>query len=212
MTTMILVRHGESEANLGCYYAGHLDAALTEKGLLQAKCTAKYIKENYKVDKVYASDLRRAFVTGKTIADVFGLDVTVDSCLREIDAGEWDGVLFEELKEKSADYRFYLKDIGNSKCTGGESVAELQQRISKVMNKIAAENDGKVVVVATHATPIRTMQCLWSGKSLDDMKNIPWVANASVTVASYDNGKWTLVAVGESAHLKDLLTKLPENV
>ncbi len=211
MTTLILVRHGESEANLGNYYAGHLDALLTERGFAQAKLTAKYIKENYKVDKVYASDLKRAYATGQAIANAFGVEITSDSNLREIDAGEWDGVAFDELINSNEDYRFYLEDIGNSKCTGGESVAQLQQRVSEAMNKIVAENDGKTVVVATHATPIRTMQCLWEGKTLDDMKNIPWVANASVTVAEYENGKWKLVKAGESSHLKELMTVLPDN-
>ena len=60
-----MVRHGESEANRNEIFAGHFNADLEDKGLLQAQKTAEYIKENYKVDKVYSSDLKRAFKTGK---------------------------------------------------------------------------------------------------------------------------------------------------
>ena len=54
MTTVLLVRHGESEANRNEIFAGQLDAPLQNKGVEQAKLTAKFIKENYNVDKVYA--------------------------------------------------------------------------------------------------------------------------------------------------------------
>ena len=59
MTTLLLIRHGQSEANKLGVFAGHFDAPLLPLGIEQAKKTAAYIAENYKVDKVYASDLKR---------------------------------------------------------------------------------------------------------------------------------------------------------
>ena len=52
MTTLLLVRHGESEANRSGIFAGNLDADLQDRGLVQAKRSAEYIAENYKVDAV----------------------------------------------------------------------------------------------------------------------------------------------------------------
>ena len=52
MTTLILIRHGESEANRNNVFAGHINPDLQNKGLKQAERTAKYITENYKVDKI----------------------------------------------------------------------------------------------------------------------------------------------------------------
>ena len=80
------------------------------------------------------------------------------------------------------------------------------------LERIAAENDGRTVVVATHALPVRVFQCFVQGIPACNMKDVPWVSNASVTEATFENGKFTLVAVGMDAHLADLKTSLPANV
>lgn len=215
MTTFLMIRHGESEANRGRVFAGHMDAALQDRGLEQAKRTAEYIVRTYCVDAVYASDLRRAYDTGKCVAELLGLPVIADRDLREIDAGEWEGVKFDELvKRFPEDYGVWLHDIGHARCTGGESVAHLGERVRGALLRMAAENDGKTVVVATHATPIRVMQCLVQARELARMKDIPWVSNASVSVLTYDQktGEWAFSLVSEDAHLGDMRTTFAKNV
>ncbi|MBQ2702221.1 MAG: histidine phosphatase family protein [Clostridia bacterium] len=123
MTTLILVRHGESAANgKGCF-AGQLDIPLSERGREQAVRTADYIAKTYSVDKIYSSDLSRAYDTAKPIAKAFGLEIIKDKNLREICSGDWQGLSFDELQEKYADsYGVWLKDIGNAVCPNGETV------------------------------------------------------------------------------------------
>lgn len=212
MTTLILVRHGQSMANLEKIYAGHTDYDLSPTGHAQTEKTAEYILENYKVDKIYSSDLKRAYNTAKKVADKIGMEIITDKNLREIYAGNWEDVPFDELVQKySDDYSVWLDDIGNSVCTGGESVKQLAERILKKLTEIATENDGKTVLVTFHATPIRTMQCLWSGKTLDEMKDVPWVSNASVTVVEYKDSNFELKLIGEDSHLSGMQTELPSN-
>ena len=213
MTKFLLIRHGHSMANLERVFAGHTDAQLSPIGEKQVKRTAEYIAENYKVDKIYASDLKRAYNTGKVLGDMCGIDVIPDERLREIYAGEWENLHFDYLLETFCeDYGTWKNDIGNARCTGGESVQELSERISTELTKIAEENPDKTVAIATHATPIRCMQCLWQGMSFDEMKNIPWATNASVTEAVYENGKFRLVYLSYDEHLQDIATALPKNV
>ena len=214
MTTLIFVRHGESEANRRDIFAGHLDIDLEENGLKQAEKTALYIKENYCISKVYASDLKRAFRTGKCIADLCGVEIVKNENLREISAGEWEGVSFSKLHEEyNREFGIWCDDIGNSACNGGESVKELAERILVQVEKIARENDGKEVVIATHATPVRVMQCIASGMPISDMKKIPWTSNASVTEIEFDeHGKFNLIKASIDGHLKELKTLLPDNV
>ena len=213
MTTVILIRHGESEANREDIFAGHLNVDLMPKGVEQAQKTAQYIVENYTVDKIYASDLKRAYKTGKTLADKLGMEIIADKRFREIDAGEWDGIKFNELGDKYAEeFRIWRDDIANAKCTGGESVEDLRKRVFGAATEVAENNDGKTVVIATHATPIRVMQTYVQMGSLEKMNDIPWVSNASVSVFEYDNGKWTCKAVSMDKHLGDLVTVLPDNV
>ena len=213
MTTLILVRHGESTANRQRIFAGHYDAELQDRGLEQAKKTAEYLVKNYKIDKVYASDLKRAYATGKCTADLAGVEIVPDEDLREIRAGKWDGMKFDDIVTTYPDdYGIWMNDIGKARATDGESVAELCKRVMKKLTEIAMENDDKTVVVATHATPIRVIQSTIQTGGLDEMKNIPWVSNASVSVLEYDNGKWKFKLISEDKHLGELSTSLPKSV
>lgn len=213
MTRFILVRHGQSEANVAEVFAGHLDAKLTEHGHAQARATANYIAQHYHVDAVVASDLHRAYHTGKAVADLFGLPITPDKSLREIYEGKWSGLRFLDLPSKyPEDFALWLSDIGHSRCTDGESTEELLARIKGALVRIAGEHDGETVVIATHATPIRVMQTFVETGSLDAMQNVPWVTNASVSVLAYDNGAWHFDLISYDAHLGDLRTAPPRNV
>lgn len=212
MTKLILIRHGESEANAEGVFAGQINPDLEQKGLDQASLTAKYVADNYKVDKIYSSDLQRAYKTALCLADITGLEVEKNQNLREIFAGDWEGLTFDQLQEKyPEEYGVWLNHIGKARCTGGESVAELGNRVMDALTKIAQSNAGKTVAVATHATPIRAMQSLVETGGLDEMENIPWVSNASVSVFEYD-GEWKIVSLSVDSHLAELKTVLPKNV
>lgn len=213
MTKLLMVRHGQSEANSLGIFAGNYDIELTELGHRQAQCTAEFIADNYTVDRVYASDLKRAFKTAEYIAEKFGLDVIPDKNFREISAGKWEGEKFDVITEKySDDYNKWLTDIGNAGCTDGETVKELAKRVCDELKKVAEDNVGKTVVIGTHATPVRITQCLFGGYTLDEMKDIPWVSNASVTELNYEEGKLVLVGVGMDGHLNKYKSELPANV
>ena len=213
MVRIILQRHGQSRANETSVFAGHLDVELTETGKKQAEISADYIVQNYKIDKIYSSDLKRAYDTAQAVAGRICKDVTAKKELREIFAGEWDGQLFDDLQVKyKADYAVWLSDIGKAECTGGETVKQFSERIISAITDIAKENDGKTVLIAIHATPIRVMQCVCKNLPIEDMKKVPWVTNASVTVINYDNGKWSMELESYDEHIGELKTKLQANV
>ena len=95
-------------------------------------------------------------------------------------------------------------NLGRVVCLGGESIEYLQKRASEALIRIAEENEGKTVVVAVHATLIRAVQCLFEGKTLDQMNEVPWVPNASITTLGYENGRMYVISGGRSDHLGDL--------
>lgn len=212
MTRLIFVRHGESESNLGKYFTGYTNVALTDRGRAQAACAAKALKD-VPIDAAYASDLVRAYETGEIIAREHGLKVTPSSKLREINAGEWEGVLFTELDRLfHDDYQAWNNDMANCRCTGGESIRELAVRIRTECEAIARRENGKTVLIATHATPIRLMQLVWQGLDIEDIGKITWVMNASISVVDFEDGKWTPVVIGEASHLGDMKTELPKDI
>lgn len=89
---------------------------------------------------------------------------------------------------------------------------ELAQRVMDEITRIAVENDGKTVMLATHATPIRAIQSLVQTGGLEEMKDILWVSNASVSILEYSGGKWSFKCVSEDEHLGELRTTLPKSV
>ena len=213
MTKLLLVRHGESEANLIKAFAGHYNAKLTDLGRLQAKAAAERIKKEYNITKVYASDLSRAFDTGKAIAEASGVPIVPNSSLREIMAGKWEGRLIDELLvEFEKDYGLWRTDIGNATCTDGEAVTDLLKRVIKALEDIAKAHSGEEIAIATHATPIRATQSFVEKGSLCEMKNVPWTLNASISVLEYEDGKWSFSLISSDDHLENIKSLIPANV
>ena len=133
--------------------------------------------------------------------------------MREIRAGKWEGVQFDEIcKNYPEDYQIWRENIGHARCTGGESTEELCQRVMAELCRIAAENDGKTVAIATHATPIRVSQCFIAHGSIEKMQDVPWSTNASITIYRYCDGKWSIVGTSIDEHLAGSQTALPPNV
>lgn len=213
MVRIILERHGQSYANEKGFFAGQLDVELTETGEKQAELSAQYIINNYKIDKIYSSDLKRAYNTAKVVADKLDMEVIPSKKLREINAGKWDGKTFDNLEVIFAEeYGVWLSDIGRAKCPDGETVIQFSQRIISAITEIAKENEGKTVLIGIHATPIRVMQCVCKNVPIEDMKTVPWVTNASITVINYDNGKWFIELESYDEHIGEFKTKLQANV
>ncbi len=213
MTTMIFVRHGQSMGNLQNEFLGHTDLDLSELGYQQAERTGAYIAENFLVDKIYASDLIRAYHTAEAAAKRLQLPIIKEPKLREIYAGDWEKKTFTELEtEYPKEYQVWLSDIGNAKCTNGETVKDLQRRVLPCVKKIAEKNDGKTLLIATHATVLRVLECAWRGVKLEEMKNFPWVRNASVSIVTYEDGNWTIQKIGDDSFLKELASGFPANV
>ncbi len=213
MTTVILVRHGESEANIQGVFAGHYNIPLTEKGHAQAEATARFLSQ-YPIDKIYASDLRRAYCTAEHIAAKKDLPVISEPGLREINGGKWEAVPFRALAERfPEDYAHWCSNLAACRCPGGESIAELQSRIRHTIEMLVAQNPGKMICLATHATPIRVMKCIWEGWSLSEIANIPWVSNASVSIVEYrERGAFRILCYGADSHLEGSRTALPDEI
>lgn len=211
MTTVLLVRHGESEANKDNVFAGcKLNPNLTEKGFRQAELYAEYAVKNYKIDKVYSSNLLRAYNTGKACADLLGFDVIVDEGVREIYGGEWEGMTLDEIKEKyPEEFRVWCRDISACRCTGGESVEEMSLRVVGALTRLARENEGKTILVATHYTPVRAMQAYAVKGDFREMQSFDHIPNTSITELYFDGGKWSVGEINICSYLNGLVGHIP---
>lgn len=212
-TILIFIRHGESEGNKNSRFNGNLDLLLTDRGREQAQKTAEYL-DKYKIDKVYASDLKRALETAEIIAKRQNLDVIKDKNLREIFGGDFEGQIYEDLRTKfPAEFGMWLNDLGNCRCPNGESIRELLHRFNKRIKEIAQENSDNTILIGTHAMPIRVMSTVWSKKDITEIRDFDFVRNASVTVVDYSDIENPIVLEYDVAeHLGELATELPKDV
>ena len=208
MVRFIIVRHGYSEANKAKRFAGQSDVPLDAVGLAQARSTANYIRNTYKVDRIYASDLSRAYETVRPLAEALGMEAIRRRDLREVDVGIWQGMLIEDVKNKYTEgYESYKANPGLYRFEGGESYVEACARAENAFAEIAKDNDGKTVVIGTHGGIVRAIRMAWNGIPPERMGEIPHVPNASVTVADYENGTVTWQTVGYDDHLEDKTTE-----
>lgn len=212
-TTLIFVRHGQSTANLACVFTGHSDFPLTDLGMRQAENTARFL-EQYPIEKIYSSDLMRSMQTAEPTARHFGLSVIPDREMREIFAGEWEGKRFDALLEEYGDrYAAWIHDCGRAHPNGGESVAELGERIYRETDRILNENCGKCVAIFSHATPIRLLNARWQNIPVEELAKVSFAPNASVTVVEYDeDGTFTLKLSGYDKHQGELSTSLAKGM
>ena len=207
MTRIIIVRHGQSEANLAHLFAAHTDAKLTEIGRAQAEALAEQLTKTEKIDAVYASDLSRATDTVAPTAARFGLTVIPDEKLREIRAGDWENLPFGELRVNPAyseDYRMWAEDTANCRCTGGESVRELYDRVVTEVLEIARRHDGGTVLIGTHWTPVAAVISHTMCGSADCVSQKLNPINAALQIFRYEDGKLTLEVSNFDEHLKNV--------
>lgn len=213
MTTFLIIRHGYSKSNEHGYFTGQTDVQLSTLGIEQANQTARYLYENFKIDLLYSSPLQRAFNTALPISNLFNLPILIENDLKEINGGDWEEKTPEQILELyKDDYTLWLNNIGIARCTTGECMEEVQFRASNALKKLASEHDGKTIAITTHAGVIRALQCLWQKLPLTEMKNIPWVENASVSIIIYNQEEFIVKDIGKTNHLQTQKTNLPNNM
>lgn len=155
---LYLVRHGETTWNAGLKFQGHTDVPLSQRGIEQAESLARRLN-NRKFTAFYASDLTRAIKTAEIIAAPHGLTVESFPALREVNFGSWEGLTFQEIKERFTELAQRWWDNPKDTSTPeGETLTELTLRVNGAVRWIVERHlNGQEVVVVSHGGPIRTI-------------------------------------------------------
>lgn len=150
VTSLLLVRHGQSEWNAEGRWQGQADPPLSALGEAQAIAAAERLDG---IDAVWASDLVRAARTAELIAAELEVDVVLDERWRERHAGEWQGHTRDEIEGA---WPGYLAD--GRRPPGWESDADVVERAVDACRAIAATHPAAGVVVVTHGGVVRTLE------------------------------------------------------
>ena len=208
MVRFLIIRHGYSKSNKEKKFTGQMDVGLDTVGFIQAEDTGQYVSEKYHIDKIYSSDLCRAYETAIPLAKRVNLPIITRTDLREADVGIWQGMLIEDVRKKyPEEFEKYRVNPGETPFPGGESYGDLMVRAEKALREIAMENEGKTVAIVTHGGVIRALWCAWNGDSVANIKNIHHVDNASVTEVEFENDSIKFIITGYSDHLTEKVTE-----
>jgi len=203
-TTLVLVRHGRTAFTEQGRLSGRggVDPQLSPAGRSDAAGVAALIAGLAEpAQVVVCSPLARTRQTAAAIAAATGLGVQVRADWVEIGFGDWDGLTPAELAERWPDQLRAWQGSSTVAPPGGESLDELVARIRVARAALVAEHPGRVVVVVTHATPVRVAVA----EAMDAGPAALWrtrIDPASVTVLRFwsDDGA-EVVTVNTTAHL-----------
>ena len=184
--TLIVWRHGETDHNAGGIWQGQLDTALSDKGREQAQSAAAALAA-YSPSVIVSSDLQRAADTARTLASRVGLEVRYDERLREIHAGQWQGMTAGDVAEQFPEAQAALAagdDIQRG--VDGESLGQVAERTRAAVDELLADlAPGHCAVLATHGVSGRAVVASLVG--LD--QHLAWQS-----IAGLHNCHWAMLS------------------
>ena len=193
---LIVWRHGQTDHNASGIWQGQLDTHLSEVGREQARTAAAALAA-YRPDVIVASDLQRAAETGRTLAELVGLPIRYDERLREIHAGEWQGMTAGDVAEQYPEEQAALA-AGEDLPRGihGETVSEVAVRARAAVDDLLPTlGEGRCAVITTHGVSGRALVASMVGldqhaawMSIAGLHNCHWA-----DLQEYDRG-WRVVA------------------
>ena len=203
--TFLLLRHGETALTPEKRFSGSGggDPELSATGRRQAACAAEAFAARGTVQEIVSSPLRRCRETAEAVAGRLGLEVRVEDGLRETDFGLWEGLTFAEVRERhGADLTAWLASPDVAPTGGGESFAEVAERVSAARDRLIARYAGSTVLLVTHVTPIKTLVRLALGAPPESLYRMELSPASVSTVAYYADGNPSLRLLNDTSHLR----------
>ena len=165
MTTLYLVRHGETVDNANQIMQGQTQGMLNENGIRQAQEVSEAWKDR-QIDVVIASDLKRSIDTARIIAEPHGLEVITTPLLRERDWGDFTGRFIPDLKNEV--WPENIETLENLLSRAGEFIAYVKETFP-----------GKKVLAVGHGIINKAIQAVYYGKTMSEVQRM---MNAEVRV------------------------------
>ncbi len=196
-----LIRHGDDDER---YRGGWSDLPLIDEGIEKSKKLALFLdsSEDIKIDRIIASDLRRAKMTADIINEKLNVDIKYDMRIRENNNGIFAGMLNEEAIKKYPN-AFFSNLKYNEKFPQGESPKDFFHRIRKGFFSILKENqDVDNLMIVTHAGVISIIYHIIQKKRWTNKKKSVKIPKTSITKIEYDNKELKIIYTGKTPHLK----------
>lgn len=151
---LLLVRHGEIEANRTRVWHGWTDSALTEQGHVQARLVGAHLARTRPgIAAVYSSPLARARDTAAAIGSALALPTRVERDLMEYGVGELEGISYRALFTRHGFFERIREDPDYAP-PGGESPNQVSGRMLEALARISRAHPGEDVVAVGHGAAL----------------------------------------------------------
>ena len=205
MTSIYLVRHAQAVGNLERRFQGHTDHPLTPMGILQARSVGHRFQA-LPIRQVYTSPLRRAYDTAAAIASIHGQAPVREPGLIEINGGDLEDRLFDELSAiYPEEYRNFIEAPHSFTAVGqGETYRQVYERMRDVTLELADRHRGQTIVLVSHGCALRCLLSYAMGLPLQRMNEVPWGQNTGVSHLLFSEASLPAVAyTWDITHLPD---------
>ena len=200
-TRLVLARHAVT-AQTGPLLSGRAPGIdLSEAGRAQAAALGARLAA-LPIAAVYASPIERTTQTAAAVAEPHGLDVLPLDGVVEADYGEWTGQKIADLSKTDL-WKVVQRAPSRAAFPGGESLAAMQSRMVATLEGIVADHPGEIVVVVSHADPIKAAIAHFGGVHLDLFQRVV-VSPASVTVFEFSGHGVAMIKCNDTGSLDEL--------
>jgi probable phosphoglycerate mutase len=200
VTVTHLLRHGRTEHTPERRFSGSSDLPLSELGLADAAAAARHLAGRG-IDVIVCSPLQRTRQTAEAAADVLGVPVEVDTDLRELDFGAWEGLTGAEVAKKSPLAFRRWSGALDVRPPSGESIADVSTRVARARGRILERHAGKTVLVVSHVTPIKLLLAAGLGVGDEIVHRVFLEAASLSTVTWSTDGRTSVRLVNDTSHL-----------
>ncbi|MFQ6121759.1 MAG: histidine phosphatase family protein [Dehalococcoidales bacterium] len=172
MSKLLLVRHGDTKLSSAERFWGQTDVELSVTGIRQAERLRDRLALQ-EIDVIYSSNLRRASATAQIIASNRQVDIIICAELREINFGELEGLTFKEVSQLYPEVaEAWSKWSPTLKYPSGESINELNNRVSKFLEKLKEHTPEETILIVAHSAPLRLLICHLTGIGVQHWRQI----------------------------------------
>ncbi|MDG9672047.1 histidine phosphatase family protein [Hahella sp. CR1] len=198
---VILARHGQTIWNQQGRLQGRLNSDLTDQGKAQADRLATEVR-HYRFAKVYSSPALRCMETCKVISP----DFEVCDLLQEQNFGSYEGLSLHDIDRRDPSARAVIRGEHPHQKAGenSESLAEVAQRASQFLNRLATHHQDDTLLAITHGNFLKAL--IWWIHAQDHTSASQYTHfNCAYSEITYSNNEWTVSYWGKASHLIGVL-------
>ncbi len=200
-STVLLIRHGQTNSNTTGFFMGWSDEDINDVGYTQAHALSSRLA-SLNIASVYTSPLRRTYNTTAILAKPHQLELKVIDDLIEIQAGDWQGLHTDEIKQRWPEvWQQSRIDVSNVTLPNGESFGQVTERAVRAFDTIVAANHDRHVAIVSHEVVIKVIVIHVLGATNSIYRRFD-IRNASLSAIQIVDGNARLVTLNDVSHLE----------